>query len=306
VVASVAIVLGIVLAAHGSSPTHANTGPRPAATTTVPHPISKPPTASSPRCATAQLSVSAGFYGEAAGAYTQTFTFTNRSGGTCQMGGWPDFVVVSNSGQTLRTQTQHVRQNAPPEPVWTTIDLKPGAKASFDVYNSDSNPVAGTACPDTSAARITPPGTGRYLSVRVQIPDCHAFFEIAPIVAGAKDNGPWSEVVRSVAEPEMTLSPTSGRPGTLLHITVKSCPPPAKTYRYPTVFVHYPLPDHERPGVAPPTWTIPRHQIGQSVEDLYRMPASKRGGRALFVVFCGAGGADTGTATSAVFTVRPA
>jgi len=66
------------------------------------------------------------------------------------MGGWPDFVVVSNSGQTLRTQTQHVRQNAPPEPVWTTIDLKPGAKASFDVYNSDSNPVAGTACPDTS------------------------------------------------------------------------------------------------------------------------------------------------------------
>jgi len=222
------------------------------------------------------------------------------------MGGWPGFVIVSNSGQTLRTRTQHVRQNAPPEPVWTTIELKPGAKASFDVYNSDSNPVAGTGCPDTSAARITPPGTGRYLSVRVQIPDCYAFFEIAPIVAGAKDNGPWSEVVRSVAYPEMTLSPISGRPGTILHITVKSCPPPAKTYRYPTVFVHYPWSDHGRPGVQPPTWTIPRHQIGQSVEDLYRIPASKHGGQALFVVFCGAGGAATGTASSAVFTVRPA
>jgi hypothetical protein len=190
VAASVAIVIGIVLAAHGSSPTHAtSTKLRPAATTSVPPRVSKRP-APYPLCAAAQLSVSAGFYGEGLGSYTQTFTLTNRSGGTCHMGGWPRFEVVSNSGQTVKTRTQHVRQNVPPEPVWTTIVLKPGAKASFDVYNSDWNAVDNTACPDTSAARITPPGAGGYVSVRVQIPDCYAFFEIAPVVAGAKDNQP--------------------------------------------------------------------------------------------------------------------
>jgi hypothetical protein len=196
VAASVAVILGIVLAAHGSSPTHANsTGPRPAATTTVPLTTSTVP-ASYARCTTAQLSVSAGSYGEAGGMYSQTFTFTNRSGGTCRMGGWPGFQAVSDSGQTVRTPTQHVRQNAPSEPVWTTIDLKPGAKASFDVYNSDWNPIENTACPNTSAARITPPGARGYLSVRVQIPDCSDFrFDIAPVIAGAKDNQAWSEVV---------------------------------------------------------------------------------------------------------------
>jgi hypothetical protein len=103
----------------------------------------------------------------------------------------------------------------------------------------------------------------------------------------------------------MTLTPTSGKPGTIVHITVTSCPPPAKTYRYPTVFIHYPWSDHGKPGVEPPTWTIARHQVGQSVEDVFRIPTSNHGGQAAIVVFCGAGGASGGTGTSAVFTVRP-
>jgi hypothetical protein len=149
--------------------------------------------ASFPPCTKAQLSVSVGSYGEAGGMYAQTFMFTNRSDGTCQTGGWPGFQALSASGQPVRT-TQHVRQNAPPAPASTTIDLRPGAKASFDIYNSDWNHIENTACPDTSAVRITPPGAGSYISVRIRIPACFTF-DVAPVIAGATDNRAWSVVV---------------------------------------------------------------------------------------------------------------
>lgn len=191
--ASVVIVLGIVVAAHGSS-SPSSTGHRPVATTTMPPPTTSAVPASYPLCTTAQLSVSVGSYGEAGGMYAQTFTFTNRSDNTCQTGGWPTFQVLSASGQPVATPTQRVRQSAPPAPASTTFDLKPGAEASFDVYNSDWNQIKNTACANTSAARIVPPGAGSYLSVQVQIPDCFKF-EVAPVIAGTQDNEAWSAVV---------------------------------------------------------------------------------------------------------------
>jgi len=134
VAASVVIVLGIVLAAHGSKSTHANTGPRPAATTTVPPPDLQAAYGLVSALRNSSLSVSAGFYGEGSGRTPRPSRSPTDQAARVK-GGWPGFVIVSNSGQTLRTRTQHVRQNAPPEPVWTTIELKPGAKASLDVYN---------------------------------------------------------------------------------------------------------------------------------------------------------------------------
>jgi hypothetical protein len=67
--------------------------------------------------------------------------------------------------------------------------------------------------------------------------------------------------------------------------------------------VHDPWSDGTAPGARQPTKVLPRHQVGQSVEDLYRIPAASHNAKVLFVVFCGA---RAGTGTSAVFIVKGA
>jgi len=156
---------------------------------------SQAPAISYANCLTTQLILVAGSYGEAAGMYSQTFTFANQSDEPCQLGGWPAFAVVGNSGEFVPTKTERVRQNASSDPAWATVILAPGAAASFDVYNADWDAVDNRACPDTSAVSITPPNNASALSVRVQIPDCELTFKISPLIAGTTDRQAWSEVV---------------------------------------------------------------------------------------------------------------
>jgi hypothetical protein len=101
-------------------------------------------------------------------------------------------------------------------------------------------------------------------------------------------------------QPHMTLSPTRGEPGTLVHITVTACPPPNRANAdRASVWVHDPW--SEAPGAPKPSLTLRRHQVGGSVEVSYRIrdTASSKG-KALFLVYCGA---TLGSDATAVFTV---
>jgi hypothetical protein len=149
-----------------------------------------------PRCETSQLRLSATFYGEALGSFTQTFTLTNASTRVCRLRGWPSMPSVTS---------RRVVQGAPTAPPFETVVLKPGAAASFDVYGADFDAVANRPCPQTSTVRIAPPGARSALSVRARMPDC-GLFEVAPVIAGKSDRIAWSVVWQPCEAAELRLA----------------------------------------------------------------------------------------------------
>jgi hypothetical protein len=174
----------------GSGLTHRARGSKPHPKGSNPH-----PTASHPTCQSAQLRLSTGFYGEAGGEYTQTLSFSNVSRPACQLSGWPSLQAVNASGRRQQTKTVRVRQSSPPQPAWSTVILRPGGSASFDVYGEDWDAPSDRACPKTSAVAVVPPHAISSLSVPVRIPDCGATFWIAPIIGGTSDRQQWSTAV---------------------------------------------------------------------------------------------------------------
>ena len=144
------------------------------------------------QCSVHQLRLIASTYGEAGAMYTQTFVFTNTSAASCWLEGWPRFQPERGSGQPEAVSTWTVRQTAPPTPASETVTLDSRATASFDVYNADWDSLANQACPTTSAALITPPGSSSALKVGIHVPDCPYPFKIAPVIAGSSDRQAWS------------------------------------------------------------------------------------------------------------------
>ena len=144
-------------------------------------------------CQTRQLHLRAGFYGEALGSFTQTFTFTNSSRHACQLTGWPRLKLESQSRRPVPVASRRVVQNAPPAAAFATIVLKPRGAASFNVYGADWNHAKNRSCPETSAALIAPPGDLATLSVTVRMPNCGLLY-IAPLIAGRTDHHSWSVV----------------------------------------------------------------------------------------------------------------
>jgi hypothetical protein len=146
-----------------------------------------------PRCQTRQLHLVASFYGEAGGSFTQTFTFTNASRQDCQLRGWPSLKLESRSGRPMAVASRRVTQRAPTAPPFATVVLGTGGAASFDVYGADWDHTTNRACPETTAALITPPGDLSALSAAVRMPHCGLFY-IAPLIAGRTDHQSWSVV----------------------------------------------------------------------------------------------------------------
>ena len=147
------------------------------------------------RCLSSDLRLVAGAYGEAAGSFAQTFTFTNVSGASCSLRGWPTFEIESPTGQSAVTPTEKVRQTTPPAAAFGSVVVPPQGAASFRVFNADFDAAAGSSCPKTAAVLVMPPGSTVFMRVAVQIPDCPYSFNVAPIIAGPTDPDAWSTVV---------------------------------------------------------------------------------------------------------------
>lgn len=101
------------------------------------------------QCSSSQLRLRTGGYGESAGAFAQTFTFTNISTASCWLGGWPSFQVESQSVRS-ETATEKVRQTVSPAPAFDRVVLRPGGEASFRVFNADYDAANARSCPKTS------------------------------------------------------------------------------------------------------------------------------------------------------------
>jgi hypothetical protein len=145
------------------------------------------------RCQSRQLRLTSGFYGEALGSFSQTFTFTNSSRQKCQLTGWPRLKLASHSSRPAPVASHRVVRNAPPAPAFATVVLKPRGAGSFNVYGEDWNHAKNRACPQTSAAFIAPPGDLATLSVAVRMPNCGLLY-LAPLIAGKTDHDSWAVV----------------------------------------------------------------------------------------------------------------
>jgi hypothetical protein len=150
--------------------------------------------APSSACLLPQLHLAASFYGEAGGQFLQTFTFTNVSRQVCRMGGWPSVGIEVASHRRVPVRTRQVVQGQPGARPFARVPLRPHGSASFDVYGADWDHQRNLSCPKTTAALVTPPGSGVALRVSVRIPICPSGFEIAPLIAGRTDHQSWSTV----------------------------------------------------------------------------------------------------------------
>ncbi|MGH2842674.1 MAG: DUF4232 domain-containing protein [Solirubrobacteraceae bacterium] len=88
---------------------------------------------SSRTCTTNQLHVTQRFLGEAAGQFTDTFTFANDSKRECELAGWPAIGLRSPSGRSVPVRTERVLQTPSLNSV-RPVQLAPRGSASSDLY----------------------------------------------------------------------------------------------------------------------------------------------------------------------------
>jgi len=160
--AAALIVLAAVAGCSSSSSSSSSTPPSsPSAAAPSSAPPSAPATSVSPAvagpppCATSGLNVTLGASNGAAGSVYQTIVFTNTSGATCTLLGYPGVSLVSAPPYT---QIGLAAQRSSTTPV-TTVTLASGATANAVLRVVDALNFGSATCGPTKAAflRVYPP-----------------------------------------------------------------------------------------------------------------------------------------------------
>ena len=142
-----------------------------------------------PRCRAAQLRLSQGFGGAAAGSSEVIYTFRNMAGSACVLRGWPSVRLKSPNGRLMPVRTSHALHLRPHR-----VELRPGGMASFGI--ADSHGGYNPRCPSSGTVEITPPGDRASVSLTSSLADCitrstYWSLEILPLVPGRTDHQPW-------------------------------------------------------------------------------------------------------------------
>lgn len=142
-------------------------------------------------CAVPALRLAPGFSGAAALQFTQTLIFRNSGSRSCTLAGWP-LVRLRISGRWTAPAVRVVQGGLHARP-YGRVTLRPGGRASFDLYGADWDTLRDRACPRSKEARIVPPGVSAPLAVRLRLPVCGRL-EVSPVVRGPSDRRAWSFV----------------------------------------------------------------------------------------------------------------
>ncbi|MFC4031830.1 DUF4232 domain-containing protein [Streptomyces polygonati] len=151
-----------------------------AACTAVPATASTPVLASAgPMCATSQLSVAQSGGDAGAGNLYFYLVFTNHSGTTCHLTGYPGVSMLDAGGRQIgRPATRE-------HPGYSAVVLKPGASASDTIHTVNQQ---GTCLPTSARLRVYPPGNTASVLVPAKITECYDTFAITPLGAGRSGN----------------------------------------------------------------------------------------------------------------------
>jgi Protein of unknown function (DUF4232) len=131
------------------------------------------PSAPARMCTRAQLKVSRGHSGVAAGTVGGYIGFTNRGEAPCRLSGWPTLVAVSADG-TSRTALHHRSTMFGPRPNIRGVPvviLRHGERADAVFTGSDIPGPGETSCRSPFRwLRVTPPGGSRSVVLTAWLP----------------------------------------------------------------------------------------------------------------------------------------
>jgi hypothetical protein len=165
-----AVVLAIAVAAVG------------AAGTAVAH-ASSSAAATTPRCRLSQLSLAKPKLNGAAGTIRLRFVFTNSSGSTCKLFGFPGMQMLNKNHNPIPTHVHRgTGNNVPAEPEVDVI-MTPGQHGSFYAGYSDV-PHGTGACPTSSFVEVTPPNDFKHFTQKLSITACGGRITVSPVVHG--------------------------------------------------------------------------------------------------------------------------
>ncbi|MGH9018481.1 MAG: DUF4232 domain-containing protein [Acidimicrobiales bacterium] len=143
-------------------------------------------------CRTAQLGVTAGRGGVAAGHSGFPLLFRNTGGRACLLSGYPGIALLgSDGGAAIEAQPvpngyigglRDYSGGPLPE-----IRLLPGETASALVEGDDAPPVGVAPCGPFAAIRVTPPHAGPSVRLAVRVPCSDV--EVHPVVPGTTGQG---------------------------------------------------------------------------------------------------------------------
>ncbi len=195
----------ILLAGCSSSSKTSSTTPTPSVTskapttapsttpaTTPPASITPTPTASTPPpepanlCTLAELAVTAGQAGGAAGSVYQPILFRNTSSRTCQLQGYPGVAAINAAGQQASQAIRTPSLAGGGLPAAQT--LAPGTVVSAIVRGSNV-PVGGATSCVTFTLLVTPPGETHSQPLAAKLPGC-ARLGVGFVVAGQTGQKP--------------------------------------------------------------------------------------------------------------------
>jgi len=141
--------------------------------------------ASTPMCATSQLTASLGGGDAGAGNVYRYLLLTNHSRTTCHLTGFPGLSMLDANGTQIGVPATQERIGYSP------VVLRPGESASDTIHTANRQTNSSTECLPTSVRlRIYPPGNKASLLFPGQVTDCDDLFTVTPFTAGSTGNPP--------------------------------------------------------------------------------------------------------------------
>jgi hypothetical protein len=141
--------------------------------------------ASTPMCATSQLTAALGGGDAGAGQLYRYLVITNRSRSTCHLTGYPGLSLLDAKGRQIGpAATRDPR-------TYGAVVLRPGASASDTIHTVNrqtSNP--GECLPASAELRVYPPGNRDALVIRGSVTNCDHLLTVTPLAPGSTGNPP--------------------------------------------------------------------------------------------------------------------
>lgn len=134
---------------------------------------------STPMCGTSQLDVRLGGGDAGAGNLYRYLVFTNRSGTTCHLTGFPGVSLLDSDGRQIGAPATREHNG------YTPVVLRPGGTASDTIHTVNHQ---GTCLPTSTSVRVYPPGNRASVVVPGEITNCHDQFSVTPLTAGSAGN----------------------------------------------------------------------------------------------------------------------
>ncbi|MFC1419471.1 DUF4232 domain-containing protein [Streptacidiphilus cavernicola] len=179
--------------------------------------------ASTPMCATSQLTPSLGGGDAGAGNLYRYLVLTNHSHTTCHVTGFPGLSMLDAHGKQIGAPAteQHIG--------YAPVVLAPGKSASDTIHTANRQTNSSTEClPTSTDLRIYPPGNKASIVFAGKVTNCDKLFSVTPFTAGTGGNPSNTAPSKPTSAP--SSAPTgsqvstvpSGAPDTGLALTARS------------------------------------------------------------------------------------